>query len=253
MPVAIEKNAPRTSRLDRVTAMHLAATEYERYAEALSELTPEDWHKQTACPAWDVRAMAGHSLGMAQFAASVIEGVRQQVSATRTAKAKGCLLIDALTDLQVKKNQRLTTEELIAAFRKVGPKAVAGRRRVPGFVRSRSTTDHSSGRVERWTLGYALDTIFTRDPWLHRSDIALATGRRMTLTQDHDGVLVHDVVTEWADRHGLAFDLTLTGDAGGHWSRGDDGPSIELDAVEFCRVLSGRGEGHGLLATRVPF
>lgn len=28
---------------------------------------------------------------------------------------------------------------------------------------------------------------------------------------------------------------------------------LELDAVEFCRILSGRAAGHGLLAVKVPF
>jgi len=31
------------------------------------------------------------------------------------------------------------------------------------------------------------------------------------------------------------------------------GPELEFDAVEFCRVLSGRGNGTGLLAEQVPF
>jgi len=45
----------------------------------------------------------------------------------------------------------------------------------------------------------------------------------------------------------------LTGPAGGSWTFGSGGPEIELDAVEFCRILSGRGEAEGLLKTAVPF
>lgn len=37
---------------------------------------------------------------------------------------------------------------------------------------------------------------------MHRIDISRATGRPLTLTADHDGVLVADVVHEWAGRHG---------------------------------------------------
>ncbi len=99
-----------------------------------------------------------------------------------------------------------------------------------------------------------MDVIWTRDPWMHRVDISDATGREMHLSADHDGVLVDDVVREWAERHGKPYALTLYGPAGGHWSAGAGGPSLELDAVAFCRVLSGRGTpGNGLLATRVPF
>jgi hypothetical protein len=111
--------------------------------------------------------------------------------------------------------------------------------------------DH--GTVESWTIGYLVDVILTRDPWMHRSDIADATGRPMTLTAEHDGVLVADVAAEWAARHGQACSLTLTGPAGGSWTWGSGGEHLELDAVEFCRILSGRGTGAGLLETRVPF
>jgi hypothetical protein len=84
-------------------------------------------------------------------------------------------------------------------------------------------------------------------------DIALATGRDPVLTAEHDGRIVADVVAEWSRRHDAAYRLTLTGPAGGRWSRGDGGEEITLDAVDFCRVLSGRGSGDGLLAVEVPF
>jgi hypothetical protein len=91
---------------------------------------------------------------------------------------------------------------------------------------------------------------------MHRVDLAQATGRPLLLTPDHDGVIVADVVAEWAGRHRRPYHLTLTGSAGGFWSSGvaDEADHLTLDAIEFCRVLSGRGDGSGLLATtRVPF
>jgi hypothetical protein len=84
-------------------------------------------------------------------------------------------------------------------------------------------------------------------------DIAQATGRAPMLTADHDGVLVADVVNEWAGRHGQPCTLTLTGPAGGTWTFGTGGPALQYDAVDFCRIVSGRGTGDGLLATAVPF
>jgi hypothetical protein len=107
--------------------------------------------------------------------------------------------------------------------------------------------------TERWRYGFLVDTIFTRDPWIHRVDISRAIGREPDLTREHDGRVVADVVAEWADRHGKPFTLTLTGPAGGSWHRGHGGEEIELDAVEFCWILAGRAPGTGLLATRVPF
>jgi len=110
-----------------------------------------------------------------------------------------------------------------------------------------------NGAMETWTVGYLVDIILTRDGWMHRVDICRATGRDMVLTPDHDRFLIDDVVNEWAGRHDSPYTLTLTGVAGGTWSRGDGGLTYELDAVEFCRIVSGRAEGDGLLATEVPF
>ena len=43
---------------------------------------PDDWSRPTDCPAWDVRAMAAHNLGMAEMAGSLPEMVRQFAAAT---------------------------------------------------------------------------------------------------------------------------------------------------------------------------
>jgi hypothetical protein len=47
--------------------------------------------------------------------------------------------------------------------------------------------------------------------------------------------------------------LLLTGPAGGSYVKGTGGTDLELDAVEFCRILSGRAPGAGLLTQFVPF
>jgi hypothetical protein len=102
-------------------------------------------------------------------------------------------------------------------------------------------------------LGYLMDRIYTRDAWLHRVDIARATGQELVLTAEHDGRFVADVVAEWAKVHGQPYRLTLTGPAGGTWTSGVGGEEITLDALEFCRILSGRAPGQGLLVHQVPF
>lgn len=98
-----------------------------------------------------------------------------------------------------------------------------------------------------------MDRIYTRDAWMHRIDITRATGRELVLTPEHDGRLVDDVVQEWSRSHGRPYRLSLTGPAGGTWTHGQGGEQMTLDAVEFCRVLSGRVRGEGLLAHTVPF
>ena len=242
------KQNPRLPQLERDTAMRLAATEYERVAVLFEQLGPEQWSSPTDCPDWDVRAMAGHMLGMVQMIASLPELIRQQLAAQRLAKRDGGAMIDALTALQVEKNADLTTEELIEQLRRLAPKAVKARRRAPGLMRKQAMPDQD----EWWTMGYLFDVILTRDPFLHRVDIALATGIPIKATAEHEGVIVADVVSEWAGRHGAAYDLGLTGPAGGHWRHGN-GEHITLDALDFCRALSGRAPAEGLLSTQVPF
>src|SRR5690348_8758120 len=87
---------PRTADLPRDTAMRLAATEYQRFADLLRALRPGDWARPTGCPGWDVRAMAAHALGMVEMAASIRENNRQ----LRLARRRGGVFIDALTGLQ---------------------------------------------------------------------------------------------------------------------------------------------------------
>jgi uncharacterized protein (TIGR03083 family) len=242
------KESPWLPGLDRQTATRLAATEYERVADLLAQLTPERWAAPTDCPGWDVRAMAGHMLGMTQMIATWREMVRQQLAAGRRAKREGVETIDALTALQVEKNADLTADELVDQLRKVAPGAVRNRRRAPGLMRRQTLPENG----EWWTMGYLFDVILTRDPFVHRIDITRTTGVPMVATAEHEGVIIADVVTEWAERHGAPYELELTGPAGGHWKAGD-GERISMDALEFCRALSGRAPAPGLLATQVPF
>ncbi|MFN7244902.1 MAG: maleylpyruvate isomerase N-terminal domain-containing protein, partial [Dietzia cercidiphylli] len=89
------KKDPRLPQLQREVAERLAATEYDRVADMLEGLRPEQWGVQTDCTEWDVRAMAGHMLGMVQMLASWPELIRQQVVSGRRAKREGCVPVDA--------------------------------------------------------------------------------------------------------------------------------------------------------------
>jgi uncharacterized protein (TIGR03083 family) len=248
---------PRESALPRAVAMRLAATEYDRCTELFRSLRPAQWAVATDCPAWNVRQMAAHMLGMAEMASSIRENVRQQRKAATAARTGG-LYIDALTRLQVDERADWTPEQITARYAARGPKAATGRRRAPGVIRRRTMPQlqEVNGVREPWTFGYLIDVILTRDPWMHRLDIAAATGTPPRLTAEHDGVIVADVVAEWANRHGKDFELTLTGPAGGTWRAGANGPAWTLDAVDFCRAVSRRPAGvtlDELLNTEVPF
>jgi uncharacterized protein (TIGR03083 family) len=238
-------------RIDHHEAMTLAETEFARMVDLLRQLDQSEWQRRTVCELWDVRAMVAHVLGMAEAQASL----RQFAHDFRAATARdGGAMIDALTATQVRERADLSPAALVQQLARVAPRAVRARRRVPALVRwaVRMRQDPPFDQ-ERWRFGYLVDTIFTRDPWMHRLDICRATGREMTLTAEHDVRLVADVVAEWAGRHGQPFTLILTGPAGGQWQSGSGGEHVELDALEFCWTLSGRAPATGLLATRVPF
>lgn len=240
---------PRRAALDRPTALRLAAAEYARFLAQLRRLAPGDWARSTDCAGWDVRSLVGHVVGMTEMSATLPEQAKQLRAATKA----GGEFIDALTALQVAKHAGDTSEELVARYAVVAPKAAKGRRRTPGFVRSRRLPIPQTvgSSREDWTFGFLVDVILTRDTWMHRVDVARAVGLELELTPEHDGVLVADVVAEWAGRHGRPCTLVLTGPAGGRWVLGGGGPEHVQDAVDFCRGLSGRGEP--ALATPVPF
>jgi uncharacterized protein (TIGR03083 family) len=220
-------------------AAGLGAVEYERLLDLLRTLEPEDWSRPTDCPEWDVRAMVAHVLGAAEAHASIRENVHQQRVAAKADRP----LVDAALD----------PDALVTRLAEVAPRSVRARRRIPAPVRAIRMKVELPFGTERWRLGYLLDVIYTRDTWMHRVDIARVTGRELVLTADHDGRIVADVVGEWARRHGRPCTLVLEGPAGGEFVSGTDGPRYVLDAVEYCRVISGRADGDGLLAMPVPF
>jgi hypothetical protein len=195
--------------------------------------------------------MAAHNLGMAELASSLPEMVRQFAAAGRRPEDG----VDALTAHQVDRRSTLLPAEIISRYRTAHPRAVRGRRRRSQLIGRFAMPQKQviDGTPETWTFGYLFDTILTRDTWMHRIDTCRAVDRPPVLTPNHDGALVADVVSEWADRHGAPFALRLTGPAGGHWSVGTAGEQLSLDAITFVRTLSGREAGPGLLAVQVPF
>jgi len=238
--------------LEHEEAMRLAQTEYQRLIELVEALAPEDFTRPTDCTGWDVAAVLGHLLGMMERNADRAEVARQSTAAGQRAAATGEPWIDALTALQVAEHAQLTPAQLVEAVRRAAPLSLAARSQATPEERA-ITFKSGMPNGEEWTAGYLIDVIHTRDPWMHRVDICRATAAELVLTAEHDGRVVADVVAEWARRHGQPFTLVLDGPAGGNYTSGAGGPHLQLDAVQFCRVLSGRGAADGLLAQQVPF
>ena len=236
--------------LPRREAMELAATEYSRLLDLLRSLTPDEWVRPTECEPWDVRTMVSHVIGATESHSSIREQMHQMRAYRKPGSRR---MIDAMTALQVADRVHLSPQELLERLERAAPRSVRARRRLPRPLRRMRMRVDAPFDRERWPLSYLMDVIFTRDTWMHRLDITRATGRELVLTSEHDGRIVADVVGEWARRHGKPVHLVLDGLAGGTFVQGDGGTELQLDAIEFCRTLSGRRDGEGLLAQEVPF
>lgn len=234
-------------------ATTLAQTAYARVVDQLEVVSPEQWSASTDCTGWTVRHLAGHLLGAMRAAASLRELASQQGQVLRRVRREGVNPVDAMTQIQIERTATLSPDELVAEARSLVRAAAIGRRRPPGPLRRIRLKVDLGYAVERWPLAYLNDVILTRDTWLHRIDLHRALGSAPLLSAGHDGRIVEEVAAEWARRHAQPCSVTLTGPAGGTYVSGDGGPELSLDAVEFCRIVSGRAPGVGLLATPVPF
>lgn len=228
-----------------------AAEEHRRFLALLRQLDAADWSKPTDCTRWDVRQVALHILGATHANASPRELVHQfRAGLPLNRQLESHHWVDGVNELQVRERHHLGPRELIEQLDRTWPKAVRRRRLAPPPLRWFPVP---FGAPIGWQpLTYLLKEGFTRDVWMHRIDIARATGNQLILTSGHDGRLVAGIVAEWAHIHRKPFVARLSGPAGGVFVQGRDGEQITYDAIEFCRILAGRGHGEGLLEYRLP-
>jgi uncharacterized protein (TIGR03083 family) len=242
------------ARIDHTEAMDLTVVEHDRFHAQIDGLHPDEWERATDCAGWDVRAVAVHVLGSARAQASVRELVRQ-VRAGRRSGAKRWR--DRANAAQLAEGAGLAPADLPDAWAVASYRALHTRQRIPASLLRLPLLP--LGQVDGvrfgWKpVGYLYGIGFTRSVWMHRLDIAAAVGREPQLSPEHDGRIVADLVAEWATTHSEPFTLRLTGPAGGQFvrERGDAAQAVEIDAVEFARILSGRAEGDGLLRHGLP-
>ena len=226
--------------------MSAAELEYQRLLEMLAGLTAQDWQRPTDCDEWDVRQVLAHLVGGTESTSSLRELRRLQKRGRKLRPG-----VDGMNDIEVRERAGTSPSQLLTDLASAAERCLRARRRIPAPVRVLRIPFGPPLGVR--SVGYLMDRVYTRDVWMHRIDIARATARPLVLTPGHDGRLADDIVQEWAHVHGQPYDLTLTGPAGGRWSKGPAGQRLTLDAVQFCRILSGRAAGEGLLAYQVPF
>lgn len=237
-------------------AAEVALAAYERLVDLLAALEPAQWRLPTECPGWDVAAMVGHLIGAAKAGARVRENLRQQAWGARHASEHGGNALDAANERQILDHVGLTPQQRVELLRGLAPAAVAGRMRLPRFLRRvRVPLDAGGstapGMPDRLSLGHLMDVVYTRDVWLHTVDIARATGRAHE-PDEVDHRIVEDVVAEWAGRHGQPFVLVLEGTRAVRFRQGEGGGHLRLDAIEFCRLLSGRAQADEVELTAEP-
>jgi uncharacterized protein (TIGR03083 family) len=232
-------------------AMAIAEVENARFLRLLAGLAPADWQRPTDCERWDVRAVVVHVIASAEAQASPREFGRQvRLGRPLTAQIGGVHWVDGLNEAQLRDRLEWQPAELADRWAATSARALRARRRMPALVRALPLLP--LGPPVGWKpLGFLFDLGFTCDTWMHRIDLARATGAPLELTGAHDGRIVASIAAQWTALHKEPFTLHLSGPAGGTYTHGTGGETVDIDAIEFCRILSGRGTGTGIL--RHPF
>lgn len=237
-------------KLQRDEAMRLARTDVQKLIAELRALSPQDWSKPTDCDRWTVEDVVAHLTGMCNDLQTLKAMFAAQKAGKTVAKELGLRNFDGWTEHQVRANRGADARATLAAYEEASSRLLARRANAGAAVRQVRFPQPPFGL---WSYGYLMDDILTRDTWMHRADIAKATGKPMDLTPAHDGRFVANIVAELAKRWKKPFVLELSGPAGGTYVHGEAGQTFSMDAVDLCRILSGRGDASHPLHNAVPF
>jgi uncharacterized protein (TIGR03083 family) len=230
----------------------LAEIEYGRLRDVLRTLGPVDWVQPTERHGWNVRAVVVHLLANALAAGSPIEQSRQLLAGERLRRDRPELtVVEAVNEVQQIRFATVTPPELLERFPGAVARSLSYRRWLPFPLRQ--VPIQLGEPFGSRPMGYLLGPVHVRDAWLHRIDVCRASGRALRIDAWHDGAIVRDIAEEWADGHGRPVELLLDGPAGGryHFAGQADVSAeperIQLDAIEFCRIVAGGAPGDGLL------
>ncbi|UCG23719.1 MAG: maleylpyruvate isomerase family mycothiol-dependent enzyme [Chloroflexota bacterium] len=245
--------AAQIPKLSHKEAAELARTELSCFISLVESLDGEEWERPTMCTKWSVRDILAHQAGAYESSASFAEFRRQGMGNPYMKEEK--LPIDAINRRQVEDREGRSPETLLNELRSAGPKAIANRQKLPGFLRAIPLINFGPP-VGRAPLGYLTDNIMTRDTWSHRLDICVATGREMVLSPEHDGRLTALVILDLekilraVTRDG-SFVLELAGPAGGKWQFGKETPAttITMETLDFHIYASDRATSEDMIVT----
>ncbi|MEV0974286.1 maleylpyruvate isomerase family mycothiol-dependent enzyme [Microtetraspora glauca] len=233
--------AARLPQTDRDQAALISDAEGRATLALLGELRDDDWARPTDCVEWDVRTLVSHLVGQCEDNIHLRTMLRRQLTGRRRHPSK--IALDAHMAVQIDDHATETGPALVEEFARLWPRAVRARLRRPSTLR-RVTIDSGIPATPRMPIGYLLDVIYPRDLWMHRVDLARATGRPIT-TGEHDRQITEQVIRDLALAWtGPPIALELTGPAGGSWLIGTGDPAgvVRADAVAYMRALAGRDD-----------
>lgn len=231
---------PRTSG---ATARLVNEAELRATLSTFRELSDEDWRRPTACTGWTVRDMFAHTVGQYEELPRPWIALRRIRRAARTHPHLGRR--DGHNEAQIEDRQAVPGRELIGDLAHFAPQGLIALRRMPAAARRRmrlSWVYPEARDLPDDSVDYLGNVLLVRDTWMHRMDLADATGADPVL-DGHDREIVDQVVLDLALAWtGPAVEIDLHGPAGGRRLLGIGTPAATLhaDAVDFARHLSGR-------------
>lgn len=211
----------------------VARTQRLLLLEEALRVPPSQWTARTECPRWTVFDIVAHVASAARKARWPFRFVTDGLIGKL--RYPGDSPLDAGNEVAIDRHRGHPIPRLVADYRRNTDAA-----RTPALLRPLPIRDAILPGYA--TIAYFVDVILPRDAWLHRHDIARATGSPIAPDPtDADVVaqVVRDLGLAWT---GPDVVLELTGPEGGTWllGSGADGPTVSLPAVEFMRHLSGR-------------
>lgn len=237
------------ARTDHAHATGLLRPEVDAMGALLGTLSTDEWLLPTECSGWNVRDIIAHEIGNAEITLdSDLMAQRLREGAARYPER---YRLDAMNEMAVDAWRDRPAGELVTEFTRLWQQVIETLPDVPQSAREQ-TFDTGYPEAPPLPLGYILDVILVRDMWMHRIDICRATGRAFQNHEHDRGVIeqvLRDLDDQWA---GSPIVLDLTGAVAGDWQIGADGAvaTVQVDAVEFMRNLSGRTDPEPELTIR---
>ncbi len=232
-------------------AAAIARAELACFLELIAELRPDELDRPTHCSLWSVSDLVAHQASHAQ-SGSGIRGFLAQLDPrlTRPYRKTGMSMLDALNQAQVDRRKDRPFDAVVAELRQGTEASIETRMRLHPLTGVLRVPVHPVGLMPLSTL---LTEIFPRDMWIHRLDIADATGRPFSLEAEHNDVIIAGVVRDAARQAAkrlpaTAVELRLRGPRERTWSfGGGERVSLAMDVADFARLASERAPAERVL------